>query len=157
MRRLLVLLIAFLLLGVVPAAAAPHAGTVVKVAFNKKLKQSILVNAKGLTLYFWTSDTPTHSTCINDPTYHCSKVWPPLVTTGTPQAGPGVKASLLATFTRDDGRTQMTYAGHPLYTFHGYSGTPADRKPGDLNGQGFIGIWWVLSPAGKKITKIPHA
>ncbi len=157
MRRLLLVLAAFLLLGAVPAAATLQGGTVVKVAFNKKLKQSILVNAKGLTLYFWTSDTPTHSTCIDDPTYHCSKVWPPLVTTDGPQAGPGVKASLLATLTRDDGRTQVTYAGHPLYTFHGYSGTPADRKPGDLHGQGYIGIWWVLSPAGKKITKIPHA
>lgn len=156
MRRLFVLLAALLILGAGPAAATQNSGTVVKAAVNKTLKKTILVNTKGLTLYFWTEDTPTHSACINDPTYHCSKAWPPLLTTGDPRSGPGVKASLLGSFTRDDGGTQVTYAGHPLYTFHGYSGIPPDRKPGQLHGQGYIGLWWVLTPAGKKITKVPH-
>jgi predicted lipoprotein with Yx(FWY)xxD motif len=156
MRRLVVLLTALSLLGAAPTAARQDGGTVVKAAANKTLNKTILVNAKGLTLYFWTADTATHSTCINDPTYHCSKVWPPLLTTGDPQSGPGVKASLLGTLVRDDGGTQVTYAGHPLYTFHGYSGTPPDRKPGQLHGQGYVGLWWVITPAGKKITKVPH-
>jgi predicted lipoprotein with Yx(FWY)xxD motif len=155
-RRLFVVLSVLLLLGAAPAAATQHGGAVVKVAFNKSLKKSILVSAKGMTLYFWTADTATHSACVNDPTYHCSKDWPPLLTTGDPHAGSGAKTSLLGSFRRDDGGTQVTYAGHPLYTFAGYSGTPRDRKPGDLHGQGYIGLWWVLSPTGKKITKLPH-
>ena len=152
----MLVLAASFLLGAAPAAATQEGGTTVKSALNKALKRTILVNAKGLTLYFWTADTPTRSTCTNDSTYHCSKVWPPLLTTGEPLAGTGVKAALLGTLVRDDGGTQVTYAGHPLYTFHGYAGTPPDRKRGDLHGQGYIGIWWVLTPAGTKITKVPH-
>ena len=47
----------------------------------------------------------------------------------------------------------MTYHGHPLYTFHGYGDTPPDRKLGDVNGQGFLAIWWVLAPSGEGIMK----
>ncbi len=159
MRRVIVgVLVAALLAGA--AASAPASprratgGTLVKVAFNKKLKRKILVDARGMTLYLFFSDYNGQSACTDDATYHCIKAWPPLTAQDPPQAGPGVKASLLGTITRTDNQQmQVTYAGHLLYTFKGYQTTPPDRKPGDVNGQGFLALWWVLSPAGKPIKK----
>ena len=75
-----------------------------------------------------------------------------------PKAVAGAKASLLATAKRQDGRKQVRYGGHLLYTYVGARSLglpPRDRKPGDVNGQGVIGAWWVLSPAGKPIKKTP--
>ena len=126
---------------------------VVKVAFNKKLKKSILVDGRGFTLYLYTADTGGKPACYNDSTYHCSKAWIPLRSTGAPRAGAGAKASLLGLVKRTDGGTQVTYNGHPLYTAEGANsfGLTPDKKPGDVNGHGFVGIWYVLSPSGTAI------
>jgi predicted lipoprotein with Yx(FWY)xxD motif len=91
---------------------------------------------------------------VNDPTYHCSKLWPPLLTSGSPVAGKGVKASLLGTVRRsDNGKLQVRYAGHPLYRYAGGVSGPPDTKPGDVDGQGAVSIWFVLSPSGEVIKK----
>jgi predicted lipoprotein with Yx(FWY)xxD motif len=106
----------------------------------------ILVGANGTTLYLFEADTGTQSTCSGA----CAQAWPPLTTTGAPQAAGGASASLLGTTTRSDGTTQVTYSGHPLYSF------VSDTKPGDTNGEGstaFGAGWDVLSPAGAKIEK----
>jgi predicted lipoprotein with Yx(FWY)xxD motif len=134
--------------------AGGHGG----VAFNKKLNESILVDSRGLTLYLFTSDTQGPNkykpTCYDDATYHCSKAWIPLRTASVPHAGPGIKASLLGVVKRTDGADQVTYNGHPLYSAEGPNafGLTPDKKPGDVNGQGFVGIWYVLSPNGDQIT-----
>lgn len=145
----------FLPLASARTTAAP-AHAVVKVAFNKTLKKSILVDGRGYTLYMYTPDSPGSSACVNDATYHCSKAWPPLVTKGAPRAGAGAKASLLGTLKRAGG-IQVQYKGHPLYTDAGAAnfGLVADKKPGDVNGQRFLQIWWVLSPAGTPIRAHP--
>jgi predicted lipoprotein with Yx(FWY)xxD motif len=133
----------------------------VNAAFNKTLKATILVDSRGRSLYLFTADSPNNTpTCVDDPTYHCSKAWPPLLRHGAVRAGKGVNASLLKTVKRDDGTMQVTYNGYPLYTFNGYdfgTGTkiPADTKPGDVHGQNFVGSWWVLSPAGTEIRTAP--
>jgi predicted lipoprotein with Yx(FWY)xxD motif len=121
-----------------PSAAAT--GAKVAVATDAKLGQ-ILVDDKGMTLYLFVADTGTSSTCYSN----CATFWPPLLTTGTPQAGTGANQSLLGTTTRTDGKVEVTYAGHPLYYFLN------DKAPGDTKGQGvngFGGLWWVLNPAG---------
>src|SRR5215472_1377392 len=82
---------------------------------------AVLTNAKGLTLYWFTPDSPTASACNGT----CTAYWPPVV--GVPQAGPGVTGRL-GTIRRADGSTQATYAGHPLYTYVG------DHAPGQANG-----------------------
>lgn len=158
--RHLPLAIAVLLLMPVTATAArtnSAAGTVVKAAYDKDLKTTILVTATGLTLYEYVGDTPDqhpYPTCTNDSTFHCSKAWPPLLTTGKPVAGRGVKANLLGTVVREDThKTQVTYAGHPLYRYSA-SGIAHDTKPGDVYGQNFgPGLWYVLAPSGKPIKK----
>ena len=60
-------------------------------------------------------------------------------------AGEGVDATLLGTITRDDGSTQVTYNGWPLYYFH------EDAAAGDTNGQGLGGVWFLVSPEGEAI------
>lgn len=127
---------------VAPVAASATGGTSVKVAKSKL--GSILVDSRGITLYDFPPDKAGKSTCYGA----CAALWPPLLTKAKPQAGPGVKASLLGTTRRKDGKLEVTYNGHPLYYF------VTDRKPGQTTGQGvnqFGAPWWVLSPAGKEI------
>ncbi|MEU0434310.1 hypothetical protein ABZ153_22210 [Streptomyces sp. NPDC006290] len=106
----------------------------------------ILVNSKGHTLYLFQADKTNKSTCNGD----CAKAWPPLKAHGKPTAGGGVNSKLLSTTTRSDGSKQVTYKGHPLYTFID------DTKAGQTNGQGldaFGAKWYVLGTNGKQITK----
>jgi predicted lipoprotein with Yx(FWY)xxD motif len=121
----------------------------VKVAFNEKLKRPILVNGQGFTLYMLTRDGRDKPTCA----FHCSAAWHPLLTTGRPIAGKGAKASFLGVTESVTGKNQVTYNHHPLYTNAGYKplGLLPDRKQGDVNGQGNLGIWYVLSPKGTRI------
>jgi predicted lipoprotein with Yx(FWY)xxD motif len=107
----------------------------------------ILVNSKGRTLYLFQADSGTTSACADA----CAAAWPPL-TSATPKVGKGAKASLASTATRSDGKPQVIYNGHPLYTFSG------DKKAGNTNGQAvnaFGGLWYVLSPTGTQITSTP--
>ena len=123
-----------------PSPSSAAAGTKVSVVNNTKLGP-ILVDDKGMTLYLFVKDTGTSSTCYDQ----CAQFWPPLLTTGTPQAGSGATQSLLGTITRTDGKVEVTYAGHPLYYF------VKDKAAGDITGQGVNGfgdLWWVLTPAG---------
>jgi predicted lipoprotein with Yx(FWY)xxD motif len=114
------------------------------VAIAKSRLGRILVDSKGVTLYDFVTDKGGASSCYGA----CTALWPPLITKGKPHAGHGVRASLLGTTKRKDGKLEVTYNHHPLYYF------VSDRKPGQTTGQGvnqFGGPWWVLSPAGKEI------
>src|SRR5260370_21288627 len=94
------------------AAPPGPAAARIAVATNAKLGQ-ILVDGKGITVYLFVKDTGTTPTCYTS----CAQVWPPVLTSGPPQAGTGATASLLGTTTRTDGKVEVTYAGHPLYYF----------------------------------------
>lgn len=100
----------------------------------------ILVDGDGMTLYLFDNDSEGQSACTGD----CAATWPPL--TGEPEAAGGADESLLGTITRDDGSTQVTYDGLPLYLY------APDSEPGDVSGQGVGGVWWVVGPDGSRIT-----
>ena len=100
----------------------------------------ILIDGDGNTLYLFTPDAQGESTCYDQ----CEQNWPPF--TGEVSAGSGVDASLMGSVTRTDGSVQVTYNGWPLYYFAG------DSAPGETNGQGLNGIWFVMSPAGDAIS-----
>jgi predicted lipoprotein with Yx(FWY)xxD motif len=122
-------------------AAAAAGGTV---ATASSPLGSILVAQNGMTLYMFARDHGGKSACSGA----CADFWPPY--TGTPKAGAGLTASLLGSTVRTDGSKQVTYDGHPLYT---YSGDPA---PGATNGQGvdtFGALWWVVAPDGKVVMR----
>jgi predicted lipoprotein with Yx(FWY)xxD motif len=128
-----------------PTSAAPAAngGATVALGSSSKLGK-ILVNAKGQTLYLWQKDSGTTSACSGA----CASAWPPVTTTGTPTAGTGLTASMLGTTKRSDGTMQVTYGGHPLYTF------VQDSSPGDANGEGsnaFGAPWYAVNAGGAKV------
>ena len=104
-----------------------------------------LVDEDGKSLYLFEKDSGPKSTCYGA----CGRVWPPVTTSGTPKAEGGAKASRLSTTKRRDGKSQVVYAGHPLYYY-------AREKAGTAKGQGldqFGAEWYVLTPSGKKLEK----
>jgi predicted lipoprotein with Yx(FWY)xxD motif len=101
----------------------------------------VLVDARGRTLYLFLKDRGRRSAC----TGACARVWPPAIVSRRPSAGSGVRISKLTTTLRPDHRRQLVYNGHPLYAMS------ADTGPGQTNGQGFLGTWFVVSPAGRRI------
>jgi predicted lipoprotein with Yx(FWY)xxD motif len=104
----------------------------------------VLVDRQGRTLYLFGRDSGTMSAC----TGACAVNWPPLRVRRTPLVGSGAKPSDVGRTARPDGISQLTYKGHPLYTFVN------DKKPGDTNGEGinaFGGSWFAVSPAGDKV------
>jgi predicted lipoprotein with Yx(FWY)xxD motif len=123
---------------------SPHAsGTVIRAA-STRLGQA-LVDSKGRTVYLFLADSGSSSNCNS---VSCVQYWPPVLTTAAPQAGSGVKASLLGSTKRKDGTIEVTYAGHPLYYFI------SDKKAGDVTGQAinaFGARWYIVSPSGMQI------
>jgi predicted lipoprotein with Yx(FWY)xxD motif len=110
-----------------------------------KFVDNHLTDGAGRTVYLWTADHGTTSTCVGA----CASVWPPVLTTGSPLAGTGAVASELGVTRRSDGSTEVTYAGHPLYYFEN------DTAPGQSAGQGsdsFGAKWWELTASGEAIS-----
>jgi predicted lipoprotein with Yx(FWY)xxD motif len=103
----------------------------------------VIVDAQGFTLYDFHKDKGSTSACYGA----CAGIWPPLTTGGAPKASSGAMASKLGTTKRKDGTTQVTYAGHPLYTYE------ADAKPGEAKGNDFSSFgaeWYALQPSGEE-------
>jgi|HubBroStandDraft_1064217.scaffolds.fasta_scaffold42581_2 predicted lipoprotein with Yx(FWY)xxD motif len=100
--------------------------------------QTVLTDAKGLTLYSFAPDSPGKSACYGD----CATYWPPVL--GDPSAGPGVTGTL-GTITRNGGAVQATYDGHPLYTYVGDS-APGQDGGNNLNLNG--GLWHIVPISG---------
>jgi predicted lipoprotein with Yx(FWY)xxD motif len=102
---------------------------------------SVLTTSSGQAVYRLTSDPSGGSRCTGS----CATDWPPLLAPQTLRAGPGVKASLLSTFTRADGKTQVMYNHHALYMHKGQGAASGAGVAGDG------GIWYLVSPAGSAI------
>ena len=102
---------------------------------------TIVIGPRGHTLYLFMGDEPNKSNCTGG----CAATWPPLLASGVLAQG-SLQLDLFAPITRDDGISQVTYNGHALYKFSG------DKLPGDANGQGVVGQWFVVSPEGEAIT-----
>jgi predicted lipoprotein with Yx(FWY)xxD motif len=114
------------------------------VGLRKTALGTILVDARGRTLYLFEKDRTGVSMC----TSACAKYWPPLTSHGTPRAGKGVKQSLLRLVRARDGARQVSYAGHPLYTF------VADKRAGQTAGEGldnFGAEWYAVATNGHKV------
>jgi predicted lipoprotein with Yx(FWY)xxD motif len=121
-----------------PSDGTPSAAATVIISEHPELG-SILTDAEGRTLYTFSEDPPNVSTCQNAP---CPQTWPPLTFgSGTPAAGQGVPGEL-AVIERPDGTLHVTYDGQPLHYFVN------DTAPGDANGQGVGGRWFVVQIEG---------
>ncbi len=123
-----------------PATASAARGKTIRLGSSQF--GSMLFDARKQAIYIFQRDRRNKSNCYGE----CARLWPPVITKGKPRAGKGVKASLLGTTRRRDGKLQVTYAGQPLYFY-------AHEGPGEvechnvfLNG----GLWWVVGPSGKR-------
>ncbi|NNA58026.1 hypothetical protein [Pseudomonas koreensis] len=93
------------------------------------MKDGMMVDHKGMTVYTFDKDAGGKSMCNGD----CAKNWPPMM------APAGAKAEGKWTvIKRDDGMMQYAYDGKPLYTFM------KDEKPGEMKGDGMKDMWHVV-------------
>jgi predicted lipoprotein with Yx(FWY)xxD motif len=101
----------------------------------------IIVDADGRSLYLFEKDKDGKPACYGK----CADAWSPYLTEGAPEAGTGATADLVGTAQRTDGKTQVAYAGHPLYYYED------DKKAGDVTGNDkneFGADWYALKPDG---------
>lgn len=128
----------------VAAAATASPPTHAKVMLRSTSLGSVLVDARGRTLYLFNADPTAKSACYGQ----CAAVWPPFLTSGSPLKVGAAKQALLRTAKRKDGTLQVVYAGHPLYFFSG------DTRAGQTNGEGIVhfgGSWYAVGAAGKAL------
>jgi predicted lipoprotein with Yx(FWY)xxD motif len=92
--------------------------------------ETILVNGDGLPLYFYKPDTAVKSLVSGS----LAQLWPPLTSAAPGSAGLSGKVTVLS----DSHGDQVTYNGHPLYTF-------ADDQADQVTGQG-VQNFFVATP-----------
>lgn len=100
----------------------------------------MLFDARGQAIYLFAKERTSVPECYGA----CATAWPPVLADGAPQSGGEARPALLGTTTREDGSTQVTYAGHPLYYY-------AHEGPGQVLCHGvreFGGLWLVVTPSG---------
>lgn len=124
--------------------AHPAAARAARVKLEHTALGAILANGRGFTLYVFARDRRGHDACAN--VRGCSSVWPVLAAHGRTLAGAGVKSALLGSIKLGSGQRQVTYAGHPLYTY------VADSGPGQTSYVGvnqFGGRWYAIAASGR--------
>jgi predicted lipoprotein with Yx(FWY)xxD motif len=136
-------------LAVLVAAVASAAGGT-GVGSHNTQHGKVLSTSRGYSLYMFAKDKKGgKSTCYGQ----CAVVWPPLLSTGKPNAlrGAGLNPRMLGTTKRSNGKQEVTYNGYPLYTYR------PDPKPGATNGEGFaqFGAAWFLIRTNGNLVKCP--
>jgi predicted lipoprotein with Yx(FWY)xxD motif len=122
-------------------ATAAAEGTVITVRDSDY--GPMLFDDRGQAIYLFDRETSTTPACYGD----CAAAWPPVLTDGAPRPM-GADGNLLGTTTRDDGSTQVTYGGHPLYFYaHEPPGVVLCQNVGE-----FGGLWLVVDAAGDAVT-----
>lgn len=135
----LVIVTALVVLGIAAGAQAAT-GRSARVAVRTSQYGKVLFTSAGKALYVFEADKGTQSHCYGA----CAKSWPPLLTTGKPVAVSGVDHMLLGVSMRKDGTDQVTYKGHPLYTYS----ADVVGKAGCQHVSMFGALWLVIEPNG---------
>lgn len=128
-----------------PTSAAPTIPTAAAAVDLKTASSSagtIVVDAKGMSVYFFTKDVKDSGTSAC--TGACLTMWPPVLSTAAAPSAEGVSGTL-GTIATPDGAKQVTLNGLPLYYYE------QDKKPGDILGQGVSDVWYLANPAGEMI------
>jgi predicted lipoprotein with Yx(FWY)xxD motif len=123
--------------------AQNEAGSGTKVVVADSQYGPVLFDSTQQAIYLFDRETSDASRCYGA----CAEAWPPVLTDGEPVGGDGVATELLGTTQRDDGSTQVTYDGHPLYYY-------VHDPPGELLCHGvdeFGGLWLAVDPTGKAV------
>jgi len=153
LRIFMIMAVAMTASGVATTAAATRSArsATVRISTRKAPRLgTILVDAKGRTLYMFVPDKRERVTCVRS----CAAVWPPvkLPKGAKAVAGGAARGALLGSDRDPAGGRVVTYDHWPLYTYVG------DAEPGAATGQGLDvngGLWYVLAPSGSVIRKKP--
>ncbi len=127
------------LAGARPKTASP--GTTISTARSQY--GSVLFSKSGRAIYFFDKESGRTPNCYGD----CAAAWPPVLTSGKPQASGSVKPGLLGVTQRSNGKKQATYKGHPLYFY-------VDDPNGEVechNVEEFGGLWLAVKPGGSPV------
>jgi predicted lipoprotein with Yx(FWY)xxD motif len=126
-----------------PTAAADDRETGVEIATGESQFGTILFDGNERAIYLFDKESSERSECYGA----CAEAWPPVLTDGEPVTGAGVDAKLIGATERNDGSTQVTYAGHPLYYY-------VDDPRGEVlchNVDEFGGLWLAVDPGGEAV------
>ncbi len=129
-ERLLFALCFMTLVASVASADGPNVQTLMKDGVG-----NYLADGKGMTLYWFTKDSPGKSACAGP----CVERWP-LFSADATTPGSGLMAADFGSITREDGKAQTTFRGYPLYYW------VKDMAKGDTGGQGVNNVWYVVDP-----------
>jgi predicted lipoprotein with Yx(FWY)xxD motif len=124
-------------------AAGNGGETGVEITTGESQFGTILFDDDDRAIYLFDKESSERSECYGA----CAEAWPPVLTDGEPEASAGVDAELIGTTERDDGSTQVTYAGQPLYYY-------VDDPRGEVlchNVDEFGGLWLVVDPGGEAV------
>ena len=146
MRRTSILAVATALIATSAGAVANASSSGERIQLRNTRVGTILVNGRGRTVYVFTRDSRNNDACQQ--ISGCTRIWPPVTTTGKPLAGSGVRSSQLGTITIKGGAKQLTYAGHPLYT---YSGDSGPGQTSYVNFSAFGGRWPAMNASGQEV------
>jgi len=154
MKRAPLLLAGLILAATSVAVAASSAGGAARAQDSRAAKiqlrhtevGKVLVDSSGFTVFRFSKDPRNSDTCVK--ISGCTNLWPPLMSSGRPVAGPGVRSALLSTIKLPGGGRQVTYAGHPLYR---YSAATEKGETGYVGAQQFGGSWYALNAAGGSV------
>ena len=127
-------------------AARAHDSRATKIQLRHTEVGKVLVDSSGFTVFRFSKDPRNSDTCVK--ISGCTNLWPPLMSSGRPVAGPGVRAALLSTIKLPGGGRQVTYAGHPLYR---YSAATEKGETAYIGAQQFGGSWYALNSAGGSV------
>jgi predicted lipoprotein with Yx(FWY)xxD motif len=127
-----------------PTTTSPTAAAAVDLKTASSSAGNIVVDAKGMSVYFFTKDVKDSGTSACTGT--CLTAWPPVTSTSAAPTAEGITGKV-GTITTPDGAKQLTLNGLPLYYF------AKDKKPGDVLGQGVNDVWYLANPAGEMIKK----
>lgn len=117
-----------------PAASAPVVQTA-SVSI-KGTATTVLTTGQGRTLYYFDPDSTTQATCSGS----CAQTWPAFATSGGAPTAPAGVSGAFSVINSGNG-VQVTYNGHPLYTYSG------DTASGQANGDGILGKWHAATPS----------
>lgn len=122
-----------------PAAAA----TGTKITTGDSQFGEILFDGDDRAIYYFDKEQNGKSECYGA----CAVAWPPVLTDGRPFSAGGAQARLVGSVKRNDGTTQVTYDGRPLYYY-------VDDPPGEIlchNVEEFGGLWLAVEPDGAPV------
>lgn len=133
-------------LSVAQSSAAVSIASAPTIKLEQTSLGDILVDRSGHTLYLFTRDRHSNDSCAK--ISGCLQTWPALTTTSKPVAGANVRTSLLGTIKLHGRVRQVTYAGHPLYT---YALDFLRKSTFNIGATEYGGAWYAVNAAGKAV------